>query len=227
MSKIKIETVDSPAELFNRYPNQDRPQDCFIELDLSSGRMSADSNPEIGNAVPMDVWHGLVRRYSLPGPILGDVANTLMADIASPAQSVLDHAWPEWDGNNNVVRTHERNCADEWSCDCPVAVAERAIEAAINDVGRDDLRWLVCPSWCWAEDWYTYGADEYVARVQALVRAGTDEDDAIRTVSTHMEQEIEDENKSAHAEYWWVVEEIEEYLAEAVAQAKTTEEVRA
>jgi len=211
VSTLSIETVDSPTELFNLYPNQHEPQDCFIQLNLSSGRMSAGSNPEIGNAVPMDVWHGLERRYSLPGPILASVANTLMEDIASHAQSVLDHAEVAWDGSNNVVRTHERNCEDEWWCHCPVAVAERAIEAAINGVSAEDY-----VSWAEAGDWYTEGADEYVARVQA--------GESIDDVAAAMEREIEDANKRGHSDYWWVVEGIGEYLEREVEYAKAEKE---
>jgi len=210
VSTLSIETVDSPTELFNLYPNQHEPQDCFIGLNLSSGRMSAGSNPEIGNAAPMDVWHGLERRYSLPGPILASVANTLMADIASHAQSVLDHAEVAWDGSNNVVRTHERNCEDEWQCDCPVAVAERAIEGAINGMPAEDTVWL---SWAEAGDWYTEGVSEYVARVQA----GED----IDAVANFMEQEIENYYRGDGE--WWVVEGIHAYLARAVEQAKAEE----
>ena len=212
MSTLSIATVDSPAELFEIYPNHSEPRDCFIQLNLSSGRMSARYNPEIGNAVPMDVWHGLERSYSLPGPILADVANTLMANIASHAQSVLDHAEVAWDGSNNVVRTHKRNCEDEWWCHCPVAVAERAIEAAITGVSAEDY-----VSWAEAGDWYAEGIDEYVARVQA--------GEGIGDVAAAMEREIDDENKSGHSDYWWVVEGIPAYLERAVEAARPTEAV--
>ena len=213
MSKLSIETVNSPTELFNRYPNQDQSQDCFVELDLSSGRMSTRYDPEIGNAVPMDVWHGLVRRYSLPGPILGDVANALMAEIASHAQTILDISTVIWDGNNNVVRTHEPNCEDGSLCDCPIASAEQAITDTIaNSVDEYD-----CVAWTEAEDWYaSSGVDDYVARVEAGER--------IEDVAEDMQTEIDDDNNSGHAEYWWEVEGIPEYLERAVKHAEVTAE---
>ena len=203
MSTLSIATVDSPAELFEIYPNQHEPQSCFIGLNLSSGRMSAGYNPEIGNAVPMDVWHGLVRRYHLPGPPVAAVANALMEDMADHARTVLDHAEVVWDGSNNVVRTHERNCDDEWQCDCPIAVAERAIEAVTSSVSEEDF-----VSWAEAGDWYdSSGVDEYVARVQA--------GESIEDVAAFMEQEIEN-----HC----VVEGIEAYLRMAVANATQEED---
>ena len=222
MTTLSILPVRHHADLLDIYPNQTEPQACFIALNLCTGRMSGQTDPEIGNAVPMDVWHGIVRRYYLPGPPLAKAANALMEDIASHAQAILDHADVVWDGSNNVVHTHERNCeyapwsgmapATMWRCDCPIAVAERAIEAAIDSISEDD-----CISWAEAEDWYANmgsvdsltSIDEYVARVQA--------GESIGDVAAFMEQEIEDYYKDDPNEYW-AIEGIETYLRRAVEQ---------
>ena len=202
MTTLSILPVRHNADLLDIYPNQTEPQACFIALNLCTGRMSAQTDPEIGNAVPMDVWHGIVRRYYLPGPPLAKAANALMEDMADHARTVLDHAEVVWDGSNNVVRTHERNCDEEWQCDCPIAVAERAIEAVTSSVSEEDF-----VSWAEAGDWYdSSGVDEYVARVQA--------GESIEDVAAFMEQEIEN-----HC----VVEGIEEYLRMAVANATQKE----
>ena len=200
MTTLSILPVRHNADLLDIYPNQTEPQACYIALDLCTGRMSAQTNPEIGNAVPMDVWHGLVRRYHLPGPPVAAVANALMEDMADHARTVLDHAEVVWDGSNNVVRTHERNCDDEWQCDCPIAVAERAIEAVTSSVSEEDF-----VSWAEAGDWYVDGVDEYVARVQA--------GESIEDVAAFMEQEIKDDPNEK-----WVVEGIETFLRRAVEQ---------
>ena len=205
MSTLSILPVKHPVDLLNIYPNETKPQGSFIELDLSSGRMSARYDPEIGNAVPMDVWHGIVRRYYLPGPLLAKAVNALMEDIAGHAQAILDHVEVVWDGSNNVVRVHERNCAEELSCVCPIAVAERAIEDATNDMSEEDY-----VQWAEAGDWYTDGVDEYVARVQA----GED----IEAVANFMEQEINEDAEGL------VVEGIHAYLTRAVVQAKAERE---
>ena len=199
---IAMLPVRAQAALFSIYPNQDAPQACFIALNLSTGRMSAHTNPEIGNAVPLDVWHGTVRRYRLPGPMLASAANTLMLFISSHAQAILDHAEVVWDGHNNVVRTHERNCQDGRQCGCPAAVAERAIAATVDTTSEEDS-----VSWAEAGDWYAEsGVDEYVARVQA--------GESIEDVANFMEQEIGES---------WVVDGIPAYLTRAVEHA---EEVR-
>ena len=212
MTTLSILPVRHHADLLDIYPDQTEPQACFIALNLCTGRMSGQTDPEIGNAVPMDVWHGIVRRYYLPGPLLAKAANALMEDIASHAQAILDHADVVWDGSNNVVHTHERTCDEEWRCDCLIAVAERAIEAAIDSISEDD-----CISWAEAEDWYANmgsvdsltSIDEYVARVQA--------GESIGDVAAFMEQEIEDYYKDDPNEYW-AIEGIEIYLRRAVEQ---------
>jgi len=219
MITLSILPVKHLGDLLDIYPNETKPQACFIALDLRTGRMSAQTNPEIGNAVPMDVWHGLVRRYYLPGPPLAKAANALMQDIADHAQAILDHAEVIWDGSNNVVRTHERTCeyapwsgmapASMWGCDCPIAVAERAIEAATDSISEEDY-----VSWAEAGDWYDNcrsGVDTYVARVQA--------GESIEDVAVFMEQEIEDYYKNDPNEYW-VVEGIRAYLTRAVEQSQ-------
>jgi len=207
MTTLSILPVRHHADLLDIYPNQTEPQACYIALDLCTGRMSARTNPEIGNAVPVDVWHGLVRRYYVPGPPLAVAANALMEDIASHAQIILDHAEVIWDGSNNVVRTHERNCAEYRLCDCTIAVAERAIEDATGNLAEEDYI-----SWAEAGDWYANmgSVDEYVARVKA--------GESIEDVAAAMEREIEDEYKNDPSECWVIVG-IDAYLRMAVAKA--------
>ena len=208
MTTLSIIPVSGHAELLDLYPGQQKPRPCYVQLDLATGRMSAEIDPEIGNAVPMGVWHGLVRRYHLPGPPVAAVANAVMADMADHAQTVLDHAQVTWDGDNNVVRTHSRDCETEramWECDCPIAAAERAIEAVADGIHEDELI-----KWYTADDWYADsvdGVDEYVARV----RAGED----LCEVVADMEQEIYEST---------VVIDIDRYLERAVAHALQDEE---
>jgi hypothetical protein len=215
MTTLAIISVSGHAELLDLYPGQQKPKPCYVQLDLATGRMSAEIDPEIGNAVPMGVWHGLVRRYHLPGPPVAAVANAVMADMADHAQAVLDHAEVIWDGSNNVVRTHHRTCeyapwsgmapANTWQCDCPIAVAERAIEAVADGIHEDE-----CVDWYAADDWYADSVDgvhEYVARV----RAGED----LYEVVADMEQEIDEST---------VVIDIDRYLERAVEHALQDEE---
>lgn len=93
-----------PFELYCSYDGQE--QDCMIELDLETGQLDASYNPEIGNAVPSRVWHGVVRRYPLPC-LSSQGANRAMEAILPLAQRVLDGAEVVWDGSNWVSKLNE------------------------------------------------------------------------------------------------------------------------
>lgn len=83
-----------------QYPGQFRPQQAYIELDPSDKTLRCDWNGEIGNAVPFDVYHGRVLRFSFhPSAKLRDVRDTMRA--IAPACAEMVKAYDErWDGNN-------------------------------------------------------------------------------------------------------------------------------
>jgi hypothetical protein len=124
--EIKIKKLTDKFELANQYPGQACPQNCYIALDTETGEMSAESNPEIGNAVPMRVWHGIIRRYSIP-ILIADVANDLMGEIAPLAKRVCEGTETIWDGSNHIARMNDDAVA-----------AEEEIEQAISDVNADE-----------------------------------------------------------------------------------------
>lgn len=100
---VTIVRVPHPTALFHRYPGEQQEQDCFLALDLETGRLECDWNGEIGNGVPMSVHHRRALRWTIP--TLTDVsANELMDKVAPLAQRILDGSSVEWDGNNNVGR---------------------------------------------------------------------------------------------------------------------------
>jgi len=76
-------------------------QDCYIWLNCESATMGANYNGD-GNAVPSNIYHGLVRRYFLPYPIYANSANNLMAKIAPLAERVCAGFEAVWDGHNHV-----------------------------------------------------------------------------------------------------------------------------
>ena len=106
-SGIKINEVEDRTALYCRYDGQVNPQSVYIWLDPIERTMGASYNAEIGNAVPSDVWHGLTRRYSLPGALTAEAANGVMSQIAPLAQRVCDGFEDVWDGNNTVGRLTE------------------------------------------------------------------------------------------------------------------------
>ncbi|MEU7480570.1 hypothetical protein AB0A63_31645 [Lentzea sp. NPDC042327] len=112
---VTIRNLDetNPTVLYRHYQGELYVQSCHLELDLRDGELSADYDGEIGNAIPMSVHHGIVRRWGIPC-VTAKSANELMRDIAPLAQRVLDGATIEWDGNNNVgVLTDDAADAEE------------------------------------------------------------------------------------------------------------------
>ena len=103
---IEIIRVVNPKELYGRYIGQTQAQPTYIELDLEDKTLSADWNGEIGNGVPMDVWHGLIRRYHIPC-LVADEANALMEEILPLAERVIAGAEIVWDGSNWVAKLNE------------------------------------------------------------------------------------------------------------------------
>lgn len=102
---VHIRKLDAKnkAQLYCRYYGQNSPQPCYIALDLESGEMYADYNPNIGGGMGMREWHGIVRTWVIP-VLRASAANELMEEIADLAQQVLDGGEVVWDGNNYVGR---------------------------------------------------------------------------------------------------------------------------
>jgi hypothetical protein len=152
MAQVTVTELTSPTALYCHYDRQTNPQPCYIALDTRDSRMWADYNAEIGNAVPMDVWHGMVRRYSIP-ILRSTTANELMRDLVPVAARVVDGTSIDWDGSNHVASLNED--------------AQQA-EAEINEMldlyrldGEPDLHFAD------ASDWLFDERDALVARLKA------------------------------------------------------------
>jgi len=99
---IEARKVEGEFALYGQFDGQTKRQDCYIWLDCESATMGAAYNGEIGNAVPSDIYHGLVRRYYLPYPIYASAANNLMAMIMPLAERVCAGFEAVWDGSNRI-----------------------------------------------------------------------------------------------------------------------------
>lgn len=95
--------ADSIAPLHHRYPGQIEPQPAYVEID-EDGEVSADYSGEIGNAVPMHVWHGRTLRVSVPSMIRGNALADYLGDAETLDLLERIHAGHnvEWDGSNHV-----------------------------------------------------------------------------------------------------------------------------
>ena len=108
-------TITEPTgnAMHHHYPNQTSAQPAYIELNPETGNLSASYNGEIGNAVPMAVWHGKIRRYACP-VLPDDRALELMEEITPLAERVCAGFSETWDGNNYVGKlTDDAETAEE------------------------------------------------------------------------------------------------------------------
>lgn len=126
--------------LYHQYPQQNSAQRAFLAIDTrGEGTLGADWDAEIGGAVPMSVWHGLVRRFRIPNNITEDGLHRLLSDplILALAQRIIDGTEEVWDGRNNVGRAN----ADARK-------AEDELETILEAISEDDC----IPVWD-AEEW--------------------------------------------------------------------------
>jgi hypothetical protein len=105
--KISITPCTGDHPLYRRYPQQCNAQDAYISLYPEDAEMHADWNVEVGNAIPMTVFHGIRRRYKVSEYLTSNEINALMEEITPLAQRVCEGFEVVWDGNNNVGRLNE------------------------------------------------------------------------------------------------------------------------
>lgn len=172
---MTIEITRPTDHLYHQYPAQSNPQPVFLELrpEDDPPRLRADWDGEIGNAVPMSVYHGRVIRFGLPSPYYsGGVLCRMLDEIASLCETICAGYSSEWDGNNHVGRlTDEAQDARE--------AVEQYLERQEPDLQVYD-----------AADWYqTLGSGNNV-RVHLGI-TGQTTDDELATISEH-EHEVAD-----------------------------------
>ena len=102
------------APLYRRYPGQLDPQPVHIEIDPAERTMTAGINYEIGNAVPVDVWHGVRLRIAGSRYMTGAGWAALLDDpkILALAAEVCDGHEIYWDdGNRRGLLTEDARLA--------------------------------------------------------------------------------------------------------------------
>lgn len=107
MINIKIDLSEIRSEsapLYCKYDLQINPQPAFIELDLETGNVTADYSGEIGGGVPVSVWNGIWRRYSVPAYISGECLAEILEDeeVVALLNRIHEGSDVEWNGNNYV-----------------------------------------------------------------------------------------------------------------------------
>lgn len=159
-------------ELHHQYPGQTAPQDCYVQLVCETGELSASYNGEIGNAVPVGVWHRRVRRWTIPA-LTESAANALLEEIAPLAERVVAGYSEVWDGSNHV---------GEFDAD-----ADAAVEAIARLCDRDWSEGEVIAVWNAAD--YLGNIGSVQAQARALKVTTTTTDDELDTIAEETEAE--------------------------------------
>lgn len=103
-TSVKIEYVTDLCDLYCKYDGQTRPQDAFIELDPIHQIARAAYDPEIGGAVPMDVYHGIVQRWHFLFVPTSMAANRILQDCQELFESICQGCTEHWiDGNRRAT----------------------------------------------------------------------------------------------------------------------------
>ena len=101
MRQKSVRVIRSYGRLRHRYQGQQMPQPIFLELFPKGRAVKVDYNAEIGNAVPMETWNGLFRRYTIP--LMSRRNAVRLARTLRPLFERVCDGWTwEWDGNNHV-----------------------------------------------------------------------------------------------------------------------------
>ena len=119
-----MKIIERTETLYHRYPQQTNPQPVCIEINPEAGTIAAEVNAEIGNAVPTDVWHNRILRYTLNNILTIKAINELMAQILPLAERITAGHTEKWDGNNYVGKL-----------DDDAQEASNEIERICDDIG--------------------------------------------------------------------------------------------
>lgn len=149
------------APLYSQYGGQINPQPAYLEFDPRDDglTLTAEYSGEIGNGVPGRVWHGVVRRYTVPCYVsraaLEELADN--AEVAALLAQIKEGYACDHDGSN-------------WAGSLTEAAleAEERLERLLSEMETAEIitnlaEWLAAGS---REDWMPDdGADvaQYIA----------------------------------------------------------------
>lgn len=90
------------APLYCRYPGQCNAQTAYVTLDPEDRTLTADYDHEIGNAIPMRVWHYRMYRITVSPFLSGKQVADLLEDedFQKLAETVIAGYECNWDGSN-------------------------------------------------------------------------------------------------------------------------------
>jgi hypothetical protein len=188
---FNLDNLDDKAPLYSRYPQQYNTQPAYVEIDPNTRTVSADYSGEIGNAVPMSVWHGRIIRISVPAEIHGpSLAEYLqLPETIAELEQICDGYDEKWDGNN-------------WKGTLTEA-AQLVVEHLERDIPENVLmvevwgvaEWLFS-SCALREHWDTQPIEEAVEALERLI------DDNVELDGDIADALIEEAKNQIDAENW-------------------------
>jgi len=108
-----IRTDFEEGRLYLKYPGQTNAQDVVMDV-YADGRLEVHTNGEIGNAVPANVWHGIVRRFHLGAYVTKKQVRDWISEHRGKLVVLVNGMDERWDGNNIVgTLTNEAKAAEE------------------------------------------------------------------------------------------------------------------
>jgi|15BtaG_2_1085339.scaffolds.fasta_scaffold01474_4 hypothetical protein len=114
ITKVSINYLESEIlhPLYHQYGGQTSSQPAHISLDVRTGDLIPEANYEIGNAVPFDVWHGVIQRYGINNELTYTEINELMEALAPFAQRVIDGAEVGYNRQANLTASFSDDAQD-------------------------------------------------------------------------------------------------------------------
>lgn len=165
-SAVTVKHVAGTYDLHQHYRGQTSAQPCHVELDCEAGTLTADYSGEIGNGVPVAVWHNRTLRWTIPC-LTADAANALLDEVLPIAERIVAGYSRRWDGHNHV---------GEFDADAEAAREEMASLVDGREFGEGEKveEWDAC-------DWYgPVGGRDAQRDAVGITAATTDEElDAI------------------------------------------------
>ena len=144
--EIRISLPEGKTPVLRQYDGQCQPQPAYIQID-ADGFVFADYSGEIGNAIPMSVWHNVDRRIGLSPTVSGYALRQYMGgeEFRALLERYYAGADDEWDGSNRVGKATDDALA--------------ALEQIESDCGD-----LECVNVFDADDWTEYATREELAQ---------------------------------------------------------------
>lgn len=171
---VEITRVETENAFYCKFQSQNQCQPAYVELDCETGKLYAYVSGEIGNGVPMRVYHRLSVRWGIEA-LKTDAANALLEEIAPLAQRIVDGFDSGFDGHN-IVGSFEKD-------------AEEA-EQEISDLCGQTSEYDRVKSWD-AADWFAEQGRAAVTAEFGITAKTTD--DELAAMVAKAESDIDSE----------------------------------